>query len=266
MIGRKAAVGLSLLCALVFCAFVAQSASAAIGTTAYTCIPDSEHELPGFKDAHCAEPAKTAPEVNFKHKAIKQDEKTIVHGTNEKTSADTKSATAMTLKSTLNKEPAEITCEKVFAHGGLVNRIDTEVKDHYIEGEAGITILYTGCKFLKPGTCKLKEEKIEVTGVRANTLEQGHNVSFEPPEGSKVFVTLSVENCFGITKIPIEAFALWGQVKGATIEFSEAETTKDKSLKFNKELAGLEGKITISQAEKTEESGKTGNAISATTQ
>jgi len=259
MIGRRAVVGLTLLCALLFSAFAASSAQASNGTTAFTC--EKVTKGAQFSDAHCT---KEGTGEGFIHKEIKQDETTTIHGTNEKTSADTKTATSAILTSSIGGEPAEITCEKVFAHGGLVNRLDPITKEHYIEGEAGITILYTGCKFLKPSTCKLKEEKIEVTGARATTKGQGDSIRFEPPEGSKVFVTLLAEKCFGIAKLPIEG-TVNGKVNGATLEFTAAETTAEKTLTFNKQPAGLEGKITLSQAEKTEESAKTGNPISATT-
>jgi hypothetical protein len=51
MSGRKAIVGLSLLCALVFCAFGAATASAAGGSTAFTCVKGAASA--DFEDEHC---------------------------------------------------------------------------------------------------------------------------------------------------------------------------------------------------------------------
>jgi hypothetical protein len=51
MYGRRAVVGLSLLCALVFCAFAAPSAQALKGTTITTCKQVGSGAT--FQDEHC---------------------------------------------------------------------------------------------------------------------------------------------------------------------------------------------------------------------
>jgi len=72
MIGRRAVVGLSLLCALLFSALVVQSASAALttskNTTAFTCVKDAS-KTGDFKDSHCDEEGEKGKE-EFKHEQI----------------------------------------------------------------------------------------------------------------------------------------------------------------------------------------------------
>ncbi len=55
MIGRRAIVGLSLLTALVVCAFAAPNAMGLQGTTAYTCLP--VEQAAAFADEHCTKDA-----------------------------------------------------------------------------------------------------------------------------------------------------------------------------------------------------------------
>jgi len=68
MIGRRSVIGLSLLCALLFSAFAAQSASAALttskNTTAFTCVSKASG---GFSDSHCDT---TASPGTFGHELI----------------------------------------------------------------------------------------------------------------------------------------------------------------------------------------------------
>jgi len=82
MIGRRAVVGLSLLSALLFCAFAAQSASAALttskNTTAFTCVEGATKD---FKDSHCDE-AVPVGEGKFGHQAIALNTTTEVDLTN----------------------------------------------------------------------------------------------------------------------------------------------------------------------------------------
>lgn len=256
MIGRRAVVGLALLSALVFAAFAAPSASAEKGTTVFTCVKGTPGEEE-FVDAHC----KTKDPNNegeYEHKEIAQDKTTVFHGTNDKTTDDTKGAVSAILKSKVFGAAVEITCEKVFSHGSITNK--KEGSEHYIHAEK-ITILYTGCKYNKPSTCKVVGGEIEVTGVTATSKGEGQNIRFKP-EAGETFVTIKSEG--GIC--PAEAKvtgSVRGQVEGATLVFDEEKTTADESLKFAGNGAGLSGKITLSQADET--LGKTGNPLSATT-
>ncbi|MGB7684775.1 MAG: hypothetical protein WBL45_03240 [Solirubrobacterales bacterium] len=261
MIGRRIALGLVLLSALVFSAFAASSASAAVaGTTMFTCAKSPE-QLPGFTDEHCTKAAKTDKEVKRKHVAVAQDKETIFHGTNEKTSADTTKAEPTILKTSFLGVEVEISCSKVFAHGNITNRLNG-AKEHYIHGTK-VTILYTGCKYIKPGFCKVKGEKIEITGVTATTEKEGDNVRFKP-EAGETLVTFESEGFGCPAKAEIKG-TFRAQVEGATLSFTEAGTTADKSLTFAGNAMGISGKITLSQADETQEAGKTGDPLTATT-
>ena len=266
MIGRRVAVGLTLLCALVISAFMASSASAVVaGTTGFTCQPEPAptKTTKGFTDEHCNTKEIEGTSVKFIHAPIAQDKTTIIHGTNEKTSSDTLKSESAILKTTVAiVGKVQITCEKVFAHGNQTNRLNAGTGEHFIHGEK-VTILYTGCKFVEPSTCKVQGGKIEVTGVTATTEKEEMNVRFKPEVG-KTFVVIKTENCLGVTEMPVEG-SVRGQVSGATLTFSEAGTTADKSLTVLGAAAGLEGKVTIRQADETQEAGKTGNPLTATT-
>ncbi|MGB7684778.1 MAG: hypothetical protein WBL45_03255, partial [Solirubrobacterales bacterium] len=135
-------------------------------------------------------------------------------------------------------------------------------KEHYIHGTK-VTILYTGCKYIKPGFCKVKGEKIEVTGVTGTTEKEGDNVRFKP-EAGETFVTIESEGFGCPAKAEVKG-NVRAQVEGATLSFTEAGTTGDKSLTFAGNPAGLSGKITLSQADETQEAGKTGDPLTATT-
>jgi hypothetical protein len=254
MIGRKAAVGMALLCALVFTAFSASSASAITGTTAFTCVAGSGA---GFSDAHCTKAV--AKEAKFVHVGFEGTTK--FHGTNAKTDPTTEKAESAILKTTLLGVEIEITCEKVFSHGSLTNKVNAD-KEHVIHANE-VTILYTGCKYNKPSICKVKGGKIEVTKVTATSEKEGDNIRFKPEVG-ETFVTIESEG-FGCPATAKVNGTVRAQVSGATLTFSEAGTTADKSLSFAGAAAGLEGKVTLNRVEKTEESAPTGNALSATT-
>ena len=92
MIGRRAVVGLALLCALAFSAIAASSALAVEETTAYTCV-----ETPGdFSDAHC----KSGPPGKFSHVEITPETTTEIEFSNKELGASTKEELSSTLEVT----------------------------------------------------------------------------------------------------------------------------------------------------------------------
>jgi hypothetical protein len=262
--GHRAVVGLGLLCALLLSAVMASSASAIVGTTAFTCAPQKPAvKNVGFSDAHCTNAAVDEAAV-FKHDSIAEKTKTIFHGTNEKTTADTKGSEVAILRAKPLGVETEIRCNKVFAHGELENKVNAE-KEHFIHGTK-ITILYTECSVPKPAKCVIPGNKIEVTGTTATTEKQEDNVLFKPEVGN-TFVSFNFEKCEnaffnGLHEV---SGSVRAQVSGSTLTFSEAKTTSDNKLTFFGSAAGLEGKITLSQAAGTAATEKTGNPISATT-
>jgi len=267
MIGRKAAVGLTLLCALVFPAFAASSASAEVaGTTAFTCVPMIEG-VTGFKDAHCAEKAANQAEVKFVHKEIKQDETTKIHGTNEKTKNNTSEHTPAMLETAIAGISIKITCTKVFAHGNQTNKLEpAPSKEHWIHGEK-ITVHYTECE-LNLAKCEVENKTVLAEGITATTTELGENIRFKPEVGN-TFVTFNIvnkagEQCSITGKFPVVG-SLRAQLSGATLNFTHKAITGEKTLTFGGQPAGLSGSITVSQAAETAETGKTGNPISVAT-
>lgn len=83
MTGRRAIIGLSLLCALVFCASAAPSAMALKGTTLFTCIKATGGGA-GFSDEHCTK--SVASGASYEMKEIKDHESTAPTVTNNETS------------------------------------------------------------------------------------------------------------------------------------------------------------------------------------
>jgi hypothetical protein len=266
MIGRRAAVGLALVCALAFSAFAASSAMAVNGTTAFTCVKESTVGA-GFSDAHC----KTAVSSNatFVHKEIAQDLTTTFHGTNEKTTANTLEAEPAILKGKPLGIETEIKCLKVTSHGQLTNRLEPTTKEHWIEGKK-VTVHYSECKVEKPANCKIPNNTILVENTEATTkgeaVGEKMNTRFKPEVGT-TFVEFEFKECTnglfnGVHKVEGDVAA---QTEGATLVFNHAAITAENKLKFFGAAAGLSGKITLSQAAGTAETEPTGNPISATT-
>jgi hypothetical protein len=258
MMGRRAVAGLALLCALLFSAFAAQSASAIKGTTAFTCAPA---EKGAFNDAHCKEALAGG---KFAHVAIEQGKTTFFHATNDKTKNKTTESTPAVLKGKAFGIAVTISCEKVFAHGTLTNEKEAVGGEHYVHGH--LTVIYTKCKVTGPAGCKIPGEKLELGKVTVTTTGKGNNVTFAPTEGNE-FVNFKFEACT-VKELNTEYKVLGSftaQSDGATLNFNEAAITATKELTFGGQPFGLEGSITISQADATEESAKTGNPITFTT-
>jgi hypothetical protein len=204
MIGRRAIVGLSLLSALLLCAFAAQSASAAAAknTTAVTCVENGGAK--DFSDAHC-DTAVTPGTGKFGHVAIENGKATTITVTNEKTASETKGAAPTILKGTVFGVKNEITCNTVKGEGSLTNE---EVgKEHKVKGS--VTANFTSCTVNKPSGfgCKVKEPitvKSNTEGVEelqgAKEKEKGEKgtemgLEFKPTEG-ETFSSVVIEGCF----------------------------------------------------------------------
>jgi hypothetical protein len=269
MIGRRTAIGMALLCALVFSAFAAQSAWAVKGTTLFTCAPVEVGAK--FKDAHCKEAGEGK---GFVHQEITK--KTIFHATNAKTTDNTAGNTPGILSGEAFGVKVEIECGNVLGHGELENKL--EGKEHYFANvetadKKQVTIHYTNCVVKgKETTCEVENKTVLVEGVTATTKGQEDNVRFNPP-ASGVFVVIKIKAVAG--KLCLVAGnhevtgSVRGQATGATLTFVEATITAENTLKFAGNPAGLSGRVTISQAGTTpvlgKEPGATGNPLSATT-
>ena len=173
MIGRRAAVGLSLLCTLVLYTLAAQSASAAkaVNTTAVTCV-EGKGEL-DFSDAHCDSKV-TAGTGKYGHVAVPVNETKSIDGTNKGTGGIT---TPIVLKGKVFGAAAEITCSTMTTTTGAsaVHNVETE-KKHTMTGNG--TAVFTNCSVQKPLKCDVQEpieaaatfEGVEGLGPEKNTM------------------------------------------------------------------------------------------------
>jgi len=266
MIDRKAAIAMALLCGIAVCAFLAQSALALPGTIALTCAPEPLKEG-SFNDEHCAS-ENSDFEGTYQHVLIAQDKAIDIHITNEKTSNDTKAATPLILKGKLGKEEAEVVCKKVFGHAKLTNTYGMINEEFRSIGEK-LTLHLTECEVNKPAKCVITNETILIEKYKATTGGQGDNVQFFPEAGDITFTFEKCEEALFNGKHEVSGFVR-GQPSGATIKFVHQVGTGETTLNLDGKIAGLEGKVTVSQAESTptkpgDQLGKTGNPLSATT-
>ncbi|MGB7686023.1 MAG: hypothetical protein WBL45_09615 [Solirubrobacterales bacterium] len=182
MIGRKAVIGLSLLCALLFCAFAAQSASAekSTNTTAFTCVASGGTTNKDFVDAHCDE-AITPGKGSFEHLVIANDTTTALAATNDKVTNGTKDSEPATLKGTIGLAKVDILCTKVKndTTKSFIHNVDSGEKKHTVTGEARVE--YTGCEVKELAKCIVTEPIVaEATfvgteGLGAAKNEMGQN-------------------------------------------------------------------------------------------
>jgi hypothetical protein len=203
MIGRRTAVGLSLLCALAFCAFAAQSALAAKAknTTAVTCVKGGGAK--DFKDAHCDE--KVTPETGqFGHVAFSLNATTEVEVNNSETKNNTTEPESAILKGTLAGAEAEVTCKTATSEGAakaswIENKEHSAAKEHTFLGT--VAVRFKECQVKKPAKCTVKEPievKSVIEGVEGLTFganKEAMGVEFKPDgEGESVpFAELTFE-------------------------------------------------------------------------
>jgi len=252
--GKFAAV-LSLLCAL-FCAFAAQSASAAQGTTAYTC--SSGASMKEFSEEHCDKGVGEA-EATYGHIELGLNEQREVEVVNGKTKNETKESTPAVLKGTIAGVAAEITCTTVSGSAKITNKEITGVMQN--EG-TGVAIKYSACTVNKPVKCKVKEP-IEMKGssITVENLGAGKNemgVEFKP-EAGKPLATVTFEGAeCGLKGVAVEVTGtLMGtgsrgnteknSSSGATLLFTN-EMSKE-TLKLAGKAAELSSTVTVSMKE-----------------
>jgi hypothetical protein len=196
MIGRRATVGLSLLCALLFSVIAVQSASAAAGknTTASTCVNVGTGKAT-FTDPHCDfdSPGKG----NFEHQPLSSDigKTTKVTFTNEKTASETTKSTPLTIKFKFFGLEWHIVCEGVHATANLGNT-EPKAKEHRIS-LGNLVLKISKCKVEKPAKCTIKEsfETASILGEGVEELGAGKNeMGFEvKPESGTTLATITFE-------------------------------------------------------------------------
>jgi hypothetical protein len=158
MIGRRAIIGLSLLSALLFCAFAAQSASAAtksVNTTMFTCV---KTEVGDFIDGHCDTTGVPGKE-QFSHVAIPNDTTTEVDTSNLKVTNSTKDAEPWVIKSKVAGAKVTIECTTVKNNTAksLVHNVESGgiEKKHTLTGST--VTEDSACTVKEPAKCTVAE-------------------------------------------------------------------------------------------------------------
>ena len=172
MIRRRALVGLSLLSALLFCAFAAQNALAtkSVNTTAFTCVKVAPG-TGGFTDAHCDK----ASSGEFAHQSIPLSTTTEVAATNQKVTNSTNDSEPATLKTIIGLTQVHIDCNIVSAipTKSVIHSVETDGK-HTVTGD--VALEYSTCTVTKPAKCHIKEPVVaEATFEGAEGLGPGGN-------------------------------------------------------------------------------------------
>jgi hypothetical protein len=265
MIGRRAVVGLSLLSALLFCAFAAQSALAAkaVNTTLVTCKNVGVNQG-DFKDEHCDE--KVTPKTgSFGHVVAPLDKTTEVSATNSGTTNGTKDHEPAVLRSKVGLTATEITCTKVENNPkeSLVHNAQTETTKHTLTGT--IVTLFKECTVTKPAKCKVKEpiesratlEGVEGLGPEANTMGvelKGHGegetfaeITYEGAECALKGKTFKVTGSVVGTNGPGTEASQTNHWTGATVVF----TPKKEMQKLKLGVEAAEFETIVTQTENT---------------
>ncbi len=271
---RRATIGLCMLCALAFSAFAAQSASAVFsGTTAFTCKEKPEPGGAGFSKAHCKEADKVASGAKYEHVPIANDTTTDLRGSNAGTAGE--EAVPTTLRSTNSGVELELKATTVSGTGSMHNHLTGE--EHIATGTgvitySGVTVTKPagkGCKVFTdklPGKEKGTEGVVDTRELKASTAGQGMGLKFEPAEGT-VFASFIIEGCsvsaFNKT-YEVTGSVVSSSIDGATVNFTETQTTGQETLKLGGQKAGIEGTLTL-EATDTEIPGDVYRPLSATT-
>ena len=250
MIGRRAVVGLSLLCALAFSAFAAQSAVAVKGTTAFTCEPAKEGA--GFSDEHCEKAVGAG--ASFKHSEIKPGVKTQLSVSNNETGG----------KNSTGKIYALFLGEEIRLEAGgftsCINKVSLENKENgakqmeaagefcgeFFNVEAKTPV---GCK-VKKGVVKVPEKNEIKTVVKKIEEKQQMYTEIAAPE-KKPLMTFELEGCpvpemnnvaINITGSAAANVTTEEKLDGPTLEFLTEQT--EKTLKVGENVAKFEGSLT----------------------
>lgn len=256
MTGHRAMAGLSLLCALAFCAFAAPGASAE-GTTAFTCVKN-QGKL-DFKDAHCTE--STEPNQGLHgHLGIANDQLTEIELSNANTASNTTGAEPSLLAGELAgiKKTIQISCKTIKGTGSLTNK---EEKGTML-ASGSVTIEHSECAVTKPSGCIVKEPIVYEADFKTygNEIEMGLEFTGKKAGefGTVTYKNKGAEKCFFNEKTFGISGAFKGrpgnapQGKGTTLWFDEGET-----LKFHGGLGELTGAMRWNM--------KNGNPIAFTT-
>jgi hypothetical protein len=237
MFGRRATVGLSLLCALLFSAIAVQSAAAvpSNNTTAVTCV--KEKGVLEFEDPHCDDYVGPG---NGDYGHIPID---AVNGTATEIETSNISTGGSTVPAVLAGEVGgakiEIECTVAAGTGTVTNTEEPAgSKKHKVDTKGGKKL--TKCAVKKPAKCTIKEPiefKLEGEGVDELEGKKEMGVEFKPEGGGKTIATITLEGAECALKgksLNLEGTMIstsgsgsnTNKWSGATTEFTKAMTEK----------------------------------------
>jgi hypothetical protein len=187
MTGRRAIIGLSLLSALVFCAFAAPNAMAVKGTTAFTCTQAAQKK--DFQDEHCKE--NNGGTLTWGHTEITPGTTTPITVTNNVTGIESeeKNNSKLILKGVIFGSNTELIAKKFMStpektHLENKTNVSGQMEAAGInEGE------FTEIQVVKPGKCTVKNVKLNpgqgATKVKQNAAKEEEMwVEFAPNAGT----------------------------------------------------------------------------------
>ena len=253
MNGRRAIVGLCLLCAMAFSAIAAQSAVAAKGTTLFTCTEAAETKTFGSGDCNTAG-------AKFGHVEVPQGVTTHVA---------LKNTSVVKLKTTIGGTAVTLETNTMTGTGSVKNVLSG--KEHWIQGSeiklkgSGVTVSPISCGVSGvPGGAGV----IETKALKGTTQTELMAIKLEAESGT----TLAEWEWTGAT-CPFTGIAkLVGSIScvpsGAELVCSHEEMTASKTLRNGSAagpVTGMEGRVTITGGEGTAAEGKATNPLSATT-
>jgi hypothetical protein len=272
MIGRRAIIGLSLLCALLFSAIAASGAmaeeEAGNGTTAFTCVPAPEGGA-GFSREHCAKADVVASGAKFKHAAIAPGKKTGFDATSAGTAEETKKSTNAVLTATIGGLKATFTAPEVTVTGELENFQATAGVSPMKIKQSKVILHFT--KVVLSGAlatiegCKVVEETVVTESLESESVEgpaEPMEASYKPETGTAyAFIHLTGCKTAKLNEVPVEVSGTSSAIgDGATVETTAATTA---GLKAAGQTASFTSKVTPRMFDSVTK--ELGNPISATT-
>lgn len=258
MIGRRATIGLSLLSALVFCAFAAQSALAVEATksTFVTCVKDPENKG-DFTDAHCdTTGVKGASE--YKHVTISGRTNEIA-ATNQNVTNNTTAPEPAVLTSSVPGGKATITCQKVknnVAESFIENK---EPSEGVMKVSGTIKTEFSECVVTELAKCTVAEPIVSMATlegleklngpVQPAEKENAMGLRFTGEGESKTFATIKFEGAE--CSLKAEPLAVTGSViatSGPTTASSQINKESGATLAFTPEFEMENLKLGINTA------------------
>ncbi len=253
MIGRRAVIGLSLLSALLVCAFAAQSASALVvtkstNTTMVTCVPVVG--TGGFEDAHC-DKKDAEGNGNYAHSTSGISANTEIDGTNQKVANGTLDHVPALLKGTVALAKVEIECTKVknIAANSKVSNTEPKGGEHTFSGK--IETQFSECNVKKLAKCIVSEPIISnanVHGVQGFKGPKGEanamGIEFEGIGAEKLFASITFTNKGAeACSLHNKTFPVTGNViatNGPTAESKQDNTHSGSTLTFQDKTGEVE--------------------------